>query len=131
MKAHLIDTHLLVPRLRSSAKVKVKYQGHAFQKMGVLGSLVFQKHLFLVGGSFKALFSQSEMFFYFQLYAYGYRSSICPCFGSESLSFHPVSWEICTVNTHARVKCEHKTYCKSIISIFLFIVCNIFIEFFE
>ena len=28
MKAHLIDTHLLVPRSRSSAKVKVKYQGH-------------------------------------------------------------------------------------------------------
>ena len=28
MKAHLIYTHLLVPRSRSSAKVKVKYQGH-------------------------------------------------------------------------------------------------------
>ena len=41
MKAHLIDTHLLVPRSRSSAKVKVKYQGHISQKMGVSGALVF------------------------------------------------------------------------------------------
>ena len=45
MKAHLIDTHLLVPRSRSSAKVKVKYQGHVFQKMGVSGALVFHKHV--------------------------------------------------------------------------------------
>ena len=35
MKAHLIDIHL-VPRSRSSAKVKVKYQGHVSQKMGVV-----------------------------------------------------------------------------------------------
>ena len=40
MKAHLIDTHLLVPG--PSAKVKVKYQGHISQKMGVSGALVFQ-----------------------------------------------------------------------------------------
>ena len=45
MKAHLIDTHHLVPRSRSSAKVKVKYQGHVSQKMGVSGSLVFHKHI--------------------------------------------------------------------------------------
>ena len=45
MKAHLMDTHLLVPRLRSSAKVMVKYQGHVCQKMGVLGALVFHKHI--------------------------------------------------------------------------------------
>ena len=44
MKAHL-NTHLLVPRSRSSAKVKVKYQGHVSQKMGVLGALVFYKHI--------------------------------------------------------------------------------------
>ena len=44
MKAHLTDTHLLVPWSRSSAKVKVKYQGHVSQKMGVLGALVFHKH---------------------------------------------------------------------------------------
>ena len=41
MKAHLINTYLLVPRSRSSAKVKVKYQGHVSQKMGVSGALVF------------------------------------------------------------------------------------------
>ena len=45
MKAHLIDTHLLVPRSRSSAKVKVKYQGHVSQKMGVSGALVFDKRI--------------------------------------------------------------------------------------
>ena len=45
MKACLTDTHLLVPRSRSSAKVKVKYQGHVSQKMGVLGALVFHKHI--------------------------------------------------------------------------------------
>ena len=45
MKAHLIDTHLLVPRSRSSAKVKVRYQGHVSQKMGVFGALVFHKHI--------------------------------------------------------------------------------------
>ena len=44
MKAHLIDTHL-VPKSRSSAKVKVKYQGHVSQKMGDLDALVFHKHL--------------------------------------------------------------------------------------
>ena len=43
MKAHLIDTHLLVPRSRSSAKVKVNY--HVSQKMGVSGALVFHKHI--------------------------------------------------------------------------------------
>ena len=48
MKAHLIDTHLLVPRSRSSAKVKVKYQGHVSQKMGVSGALVFHKHILFI-----------------------------------------------------------------------------------
>ena len=32
MKSHSIDTHLLVPRSRSSAKVKVKYQGNISKK---------------------------------------------------------------------------------------------------
>ena len=45
MKAHLIDTHLLVSRSRSSAKVKVKYQGRVSQRMGVLGGIsVSQTH---------------------------------------------------------------------------------------
>ena len=50
MKVHLIDTHLLVPRSRSSAKVKVKYQGNVSQKMGVLGAVVFHKHILFVKG---------------------------------------------------------------------------------
>ena len=45
MKTHLIDTHLLVPKSRSSAKVKVSYQGHISQKMAVSGALVFHKHI--------------------------------------------------------------------------------------
>ena len=45
MKAHLIDTHLLVQRSRSPAKVKVKYQDHVSEKMGVSGVLVFHKHI--------------------------------------------------------------------------------------
>ena len=45
MKAHLIDTHLLVPRSRSSAKVKVKYKGYISQKTAVSGAFVFHKHI--------------------------------------------------------------------------------------
>ena len=48
MKAHLIDTHLLVPGSMSSAKVKVKYRGHVSQKMGVSGALVFHKHILFI-----------------------------------------------------------------------------------
>ena len=33
MKAHLFDTHLVVPRSRLFAKVK--YQGHNFQRMAI------------------------------------------------------------------------------------------------
>ena len=55
MKAHLIDTHLLVPRPKSSPKVKVKYQGCVSQNMGLLGALVFHKHiLFLKIGKRKS-----------------------------------------------------------------------------
>ena len=40
----------LVPRSRSSAKIKVKYHGHVSQKMDVFGALVFHKHiLFCIG----------------------------------------------------------------------------------
>ena len=41
MKAYFINTHLLVPRSWSSAKVKVKYQGHVSQTVGVVGALCF------------------------------------------------------------------------------------------
>ena len=47
MKAHLIDTHLLVPRSRSYAKVKVKHQSNISQKMAALQALVFHKHILL------------------------------------------------------------------------------------
>ena len=45
MKAYLINMHLLVPRSRSSAKVKVKYKGFVSQKMAVSGAFVFHKHI--------------------------------------------------------------------------------------
>ena len=51
MKAHLIDTRLLVPRSRLSAKVKVKYKGYISQKMAVVavwGIRVSQTHLVLL-----------------------------------------------------------------------------------
>ena len=47
MKAHLYNTHLLVPRSRSSAKVKVKFQGHISKKKnGRFGGIsVSETHL--------------------------------------------------------------------------------------
>ena len=45
MKAYLINMHLLVPRSRSSAKVKVKYKGYISQKMTVSEAFVFHKHI--------------------------------------------------------------------------------------
>ena len=48
MKAHLIETHLLDPRSRSSAKIRVTYQGHISPKMAVLGALVFYKNIFFL-----------------------------------------------------------------------------------
>ena len=46
MKEHPINMHLLVPRSRSSAKVKVKYQGDISQKMAVSGGIsVSETHL--------------------------------------------------------------------------------------
>ena len=50
MKAHLIDTHLLVPGSGSSAKVKVKYLGHIKKKKkkkDCFGALVFHKHILI------------------------------------------------------------------------------------
>ena len=55
MKAHLIDTHLLVPRSKSSAEVKVKYQSHVSQKMGVSGALVFHKHILFVSKNIRCI----------------------------------------------------------------------------
>ena len=46
MRAYTINVHLLVPRSRSSAKVKVKYKGYNSQKMAVFGDIrVSQTHL--------------------------------------------------------------------------------------
>ena len=45
MKAHLINTHLLVSRSRSSAKVKIEYKGYISQKIAVWGAFVFHKHI--------------------------------------------------------------------------------------
>ena len=45
MKAYLINMHLLVPRSRSCAKVKVKCKGYTSQKMAVSGAFMFHKHI--------------------------------------------------------------------------------------
>ena len=73
MRAHLIDKHLLVPRSRSSAKVKVKYQGHVSQKMGVSGALVFHKYILFVFDMVENIVGKGENarfqhFVYFPLY---------------------------------------------------------------
>ena len=47
MKAYLINMHLLVPRSRSSAKVRVNYKGYISQKMAVSGAFLFHKHILL------------------------------------------------------------------------------------
>ena len=46
VKVHLFDTHLLVLSSRSSAKVKVKYEGHILKKIAYLGKLLFHKDCF-------------------------------------------------------------------------------------
>ena len=48
MKAYLINMHLLVPRSRSSAKVKVKYKGYISPKMAISGAFVFHKYILLI-----------------------------------------------------------------------------------
>ena len=46
MKAHCIDTYLLLPWSRSSAKVKVKYKVTFLKKkMAISGAVVFHKHI--------------------------------------------------------------------------------------
>ena len=45
MTEHLINTHLLVLRSRSSVKLKVIYQGYISQKIAVSGAFVFHKYI--------------------------------------------------------------------------------------
>ena len=59
----MIDRDLLIPRSRSSAKVKVKYQGHVSQKMSVSGALVFHKHIGYVEQDQPALTGSLILFF--------------------------------------------------------------------
>ena len=62
MKAYLINMHLLVPRSRSSAKVKVKYKGYISQKKAVSGAFVFHKHILFcsVFTSFEIIVGKGE-----------------------------------------------------------------------
>ena len=70
MKAHLIDTHLVVPRSRLSAKVKVRYQGHVSQKMGGGG-----------GGAISV--SQTHLVFFFFFFYFSGADRYC-----TTLCFH-------------------------------------------
>ena len=47
MKAYLINMHLLLPRSRTSANIKVKYKGYISKKMAVSGAFAFHKHILL------------------------------------------------------------------------------------
>ena len=40
-----VNTHLVVPRSRSS--FRVRYQGHVFKRMAVAGAFVFHKHILI------------------------------------------------------------------------------------
>ena len=51
MKAYLINMHLLVPRSRSSDKVKVIYKGYISQEMAISGTFVFHKHILFIYSS--------------------------------------------------------------------------------
>ena len=62
MKAYLINMHLLVPRSRSSAKVKAKYKGYISQKMAVSGAFGFDKHVFF---QFRLFDIHCTIFFFF------------------------------------------------------------------
>ena len=55
MKAYLINMHLLVPRSRSSAKIKVKYKGYISQKWPFLGHSCFTNTSFFLLNSFECL----------------------------------------------------------------------------
>ena len=84
MKAHLIDTHLLEPRSRSSAKVKVKYQGHVPQNMGVWGVLVFLKQFVCVcvwggGGGGGEEYSGTSLSFHLSMYPSVYKIPAILC----------------------------------------------------
>ena len=58
MKAYFINMHLLVPRSRSSTKVKVKYEGYISQKMVVSGVFMLHKQILFFSAMFcKAAFS--------------------------------------------------------------------------
>ena len=68
MKTHLIDTLLLVPRSRSSAKVKVKYQGHISLRNGRGGGIsVSQTHLVLLLHTQELTLYQMTNFRFFQI----------------------------------------------------------------
>ena len=46
LKKHLFNTHLLEPRSSSSAKIKVKYEGHILKKKKAISwTLIFHKKL--------------------------------------------------------------------------------------
>ena len=75
MKAYLINMHLLVPRSRSSAKVKVKYKGYISQKMAVLGAFMFYKHIL------------------FKLYIIHYSFIAVHCFNNGYVGKQLVAWK--------------------------------------
>ena len=76
MEAYVINMHLLVPRSRSSAKVKVKYKGYNFQKIAVSGAFIFHKHIlfhitFLLDSNF--LSNPKQNMYVYLTYFFKYR----------------------------------------------------------
>ena len=79
MKAYLINMHLLVPRSRSAAKVKVKYKGYISQKMAVLSPLktLWEKEKLLITSDFA--FFHSIFYLFGELFAGFIKFEIVVC----------------------------------------------------
>ena len=86
MKAYLINMHLLIPRSRSSAKVKVKYRGCNSQN-GRFGEFMFHKHILFIGrGRDLGLASWGKMHQYRGKSVVGYLASLLLIFSSTGRS---------------------------------------------
>ena len=86
MKAYLINTHLLVPRSRSSAKVKVRYQGHSFFFIERIYICPFANKLFENSDADLSwlLFQRSQLV-QNKVRVICNRQKVCPCFFGGSL----------------------------------------------
>ena len=79
-----LENFSLIPRPRSPAKAKVKYQSHNFQKMAVVGEFMFHKHILFI--------------FVLTVSKYGYRTQemlrFCPGYISCHRVYLAILWPV-------------------------------------